>query len=302
MVQNRGLGRGLGALIPGLTEKQGEGTAQTIVTDIELAQITPNRNQPRINFNEETLNELADSVRAFGVIQPIIVREVNTAGQYEIISGERRYRAAKMLELDTVPCIINHNIDDISSLEMALIENIQREDLTPIELSHTFRQLIDDFKLTHEDLSKRIGKSRTSITNSLRLLLLPLEIQKMVDGQIISAGHARALLSLENAEEQIKIANSIIKNDLNVRDVEKIVSKKISGSSRPEEKPQKELKLLQFEKMPEIERAISDYLEAPVSIKVGRVKGKIDITFGSIKDFERIVHRIIDRKETDWQA
>jgi ParB family chromosome partitioning protein len=296
MTQNRGLGRGLGALIPGLGEKTGDDAAdQNKIVDIPLSRIIPNKNQPRNYFNEETLNELAESIRAFGVIQPIIVRDADRDGKYEIISGERRYKAAKKLDFENVPCIINRNIDDISSLEMALIENIQREDLTPIELSHTFKQLIDDFKLTHEELSNRICKSRVSITNSLRLLLLPLEIQKMVDEQKISAGHARALLGLEKESDRISLANSIVKNDLNVREVEKIISKKNSALNKPAVSNEKELKLLQFEKLPGVERAVSDYLEAPVCIKVGRIKGKIEITFGSVKDFERIVHKIIDR-------
>ena len=202
---NRGLGRGLSALIPGMDSKSIEDKLQNRIVELPLVKVAPNKNQPRRNFKEQTLNELAESVREFGIIQPIIVRSLDGGGMYEIISGERRYKAAKMLGLATIPCIINQNVDDVASLEMALIENIQRDDLTPIELSHTFKQLIDEFKLTHEELSKRIGKSRTAITNSLRLLLLPLEVQKMVDAGSLSVGHARTLLSLENKEEQIKL-------------------------------------------------------------------------------------------------
>jgi ParB family chromosome partitioning protein len=175
---------------------------------------------------------------------------------------------------------------------MALIENIQRDDLTPIELSHTFKQLIDEFKLTHEELSKRIGKSRAAITNSLRLLLLPLEVQKMVDTGSLSAGHARTLLSLENKEEQIKLANQIVEQDLSVRRVEGLVRSKVKVESS-EIKPQK--KLQEFEKLPEVTQLISDYLQTPVNIKVGKRKGKIQILFGSIKDFERIVNRIVGK-------
>src|SRR5659263_284320 len=197
---NRGLGRGLSALIPGMDSKSIEDKLQNRIVELPLVKVTPNKNQPRQNFKEQSLNELAESIREFGIIQPITVRSLDGGGLYEIISGERRYKAAKMLGLATVPCIINQNVDEIVSIEMALIENIQRDDLTPIELSHTFKQLIDEFKLTHEELSKRIGKSRAAITNSLRLLLLPLEVQKMVDTGSLSAGHARALLSLENRE------------------------------------------------------------------------------------------------------
>src|SRR4030042_5394509 len=289
---NRGLGRGLSALIPGRDSKSIEDRLQNRIVELPLVKVTPNKNQPRQNFKEQSLNELAESIREFGIIQPIIVRGLDGGGLYEIISVERRYKAAKMLGLATVPCIINQNVDDIASLEMALIENIQRDDLTPIELSHTFKQLIDEFKLTHEELSKRIGKSRAAITNSLRLLLLPLEVQKMVDTESLSAGHARALFSLENREDQIKLANHIAEQDLSVRQVEGVVKSKIKAGSS-ETKPKK--KLLEFEKLPEVTQLISDYLQAPVNIKVGKRKGKIQILFGSINDFERIVSRIVGK-------
>jgi len=289
---NRGLGRGLSALIPGMDSKSFEDRLQNRIVELPLVKVTPNKNQPRQNFKEQSLNELAESIREFGIIQPIMVRSLDGGGLYEIISGERRYKAAKMLGLATVPCIINQNVDDIASIEMALIENIQRDDLTPIELSHTFKQLIDEFKLTHEELSKRIGKSRAAITNSLRLLLLPLEVQKMVDTGSLSAGHARALLSLENKEEQIKLANQIVEQDLSVRRVEGVVRSKVKAESS-ETKPKK--KLPEFEKLPEVTQLISDYLRAPVNIKVGKNKGKIQILFGTIKDFERIVNRIVGK-------
>jgi ParB family chromosome partitioning protein len=289
---NRGLGRGLSALIPGMDSKSIEDRLQNRIVELPLVKVTPNKNQPRQNFKEQSLNELAESIREFGIIQPIMVRSLDGGGLYEIISGERRYKAAKMLGLATVPCIINQNVDDIASLEMALIENIQRDDLTPIELSHTFKQLIDEFKLTHEELSKKIGKSRAAITNSLRLLLLPLEVQKMVDTGSLSAGHARTLLSLENKEEQIKLANQVVEQDLSVRQVEGVVRSKVKAKSS-ETKPKK--KLPEFEKLPEVTQLISDYLQAPVNIKVGKRQGKIQILFGSIKDFERIVNRIVGK-------
>ena len=289
---NRGLGRGLSALIPGMDSKSIEDRLQNRIVELPLVKVTPNKNQPRQNFKEQTLNELAESIREFGIIQPIIVRSFDGGGLYEIISGERRYKAAKILGLATVPCIVNQNVDDIASLEMALIENIQRDDLTPIELSHTFKQLIDEFRLTHEELSKRIGKSRAAITNSLRLLLLPLEVQKMVDTGSLSAGHARTLLSLENKEEQIKLANQVVEQDLSVRQVEGVVRSKVKAKSS-ETKSKKNLP--EFEKLPEVTQLVSDYLQAPVNIKVGKREGKIQILFGSVKDFERIVNRIVGK-------
>lgn len=301
MAQNKGLGRGLSALIPGITTKPAEDKVESTIIEIPLVKIQPNRNQPRRNFNDESLRELSESIGAFGIIQPIIVRSLDHGGMYEIISGERRYRAAKLLNLNTVPCIINHGVDDLASLEMALIENIQRDSLTPIELSHTYKQLIDEFNLTHEDMSKRIGKSRTAITNSLRLLMLPLEIQKMVNDNLISAGHARALLAIEDSKEQIKLAEKIAEEDLSVREIEKIsgkLAKQIAraGQSADEVNPEKPEELLKFNKLPTIEKKVSDYLEAPVSIKMGKKKGKLEIIFGSIKDFERIVNKIIDKR------
>jgi len=295
MNQSRGLGRGLSALIPGVTTKPGDDKAGSSIMEIPLSKIVPNKNQPRHNFDQDTLQELANSIAEFGIIQPVIVRNLDRGGMYEIVSGERRFRAAKMLNMPSVPCIINYDINDLASLEMALIENIQRDNLTPIELSHTFKQLIDEFKLTHEELSKRVGKSRTAITNSLRLLLLPLEIQKMIDDEKLSAGHARALLSVEDKNEQLFIAQRIIDNDLNVRDTEKLAARqkklKKDGTGQA---GSKNLKLMQLNKLPDVEKAVSDFLSAPVNIKIGKNRGRIEILFGSVKDFERIVHKIIE--------
>jgi ParB family transcriptional regulator, chromosome partitioning protein len=295
MNQSRGLGRGLSALIPGVTTKPGDDKSGSSIMEIPVSKIVPNKNQPRHNFDQETLQELANSIAEFGIIQPVIVRNLDRGGMYEIVSGERRLRAAKMLNMPSVPCIINYDINDLASLEMALIENIQRDNLTPIELSHTFKQLIDEFKLTHEELSKRVGKSRAAITNSLRLLLLPLEIQKMVDDEKLSAGHARALLSVEDKNEQLSIAQNIIDNDLNVRDTEKLVARQ--NRLKNDETGQagaKSLKLMQLNKLTDVEKAVSDFLSAPVNIKIGKNRGRIEILFGSVKDFERIVHKIID--------
>jgi ParB family chromosome partitioning protein len=297
MAQHKGgLGRGLSALIPsGTSATQEESIARSGIIEIPLDKIIPNKNQPRKIFSQESLTELADSIREFGIIQPIMVRKLDADGQlYEIISGERRFRAAKILEMEAINCILNQDIGDVASLEMALIENIQRDNLTSIELAHTFRQLVDEFKLTHEELSKRVGKSRSAITNSLRLLLLPVEIQKLIDSDKISTGHARALLGIENKKEQIKLANDIVENDLSVRGTEKLINK--INKKKVDPKPAEKQKLLQFDKLPEIEKKISEYLETPVKIKVRKNKGTIEILFGSLKDFERIVGRIVGNR------
>ena len=282
----RGLGRGLGALIPA-AEKSLQDSGNSVI-EIPLEKIVTNSNQPRRNFGEESLSELAESIREFGVIQPILIRSLGKGGKYEIIVGERRYRAAKKLGMSTIPSIISSNVNDASSLEMALIENIHREDLSPIELSHTFKQLIEEFNITHEELSERIGKSRTVITNSLRLLDLPLEVQKLIDERKISAGHARAIVGLKDTGDQIEVANLTIKKDLSVREVEKIVNRKNN--------PRKEVKLdriIQLRKLPRVSQKIAGYLNAPVKIIVGKKKGKIEIEFGSVKDLERIVEKIL---------
>jgi len=275
----RGLGRGLNALIPSI-DKSSEGESNTIV-ELSLDRIVPNKNQPRNIFNDDSLNELAESIKKFGIIQPIVVRRLSGGDKYEIITGERRYRAVKKIGINTIPSIIARDIDDRTSLEMALIENLQRDDLKPMEKAYTFKQLIDEFKITHDQLSKRIGKSRATITNFLRLLSLPAEIQKLID-----EGHARSLLPIEESE-RVKIANLIVKEGLSVRDVERIASRKNERSREI-----KIRKVEQLSKLPEISRRMTEYLNVPVKITMGRKKGKIIIEFGSIKGLERVVDKI----------
>jgi len=283
----RGLGRGLGALIPRV-DRSYEGKSNVIV-ELPLDKIIPNKNQPRNKFNDQSLAELAESIKEFGVIQPIVVRRVDGEEKYEIIIGERRYRAIRKVGINTIPSIVVKDVDDRASLEMALIENIHRDNLSPMEKAYTFRQLIDEFKITHEQLSKRVGKSRASITNSLRLLSLPLEVQKLIDEEKISEGHARSILAIEEKEERVKIANFIVKNGLSVRDVERIIAKKRELAGGKEAK-----KVLQFSKIQGISRRMSEHIGAPVKITMGRKKGKIVIEFGSIRDLERIVGKIVE--------
>jgi ParB family chromosome partitioning protein len=280
----RGLGRGLNALIPSIG-KPSESESNTIV-ELSLDSIVPNRNQPRNSFDDDSLNDLAESIREFGVIQPIVVRKLDKKDKYEIIVGERRYRATKKTGINTIPSIIVKNINDIDSLEMALIENLHRDDLNPMEKAYTFKQLIDEFKITHDKLSKRIGKSRAAITNTLRLLSLPVEVQELISEEKLSEGHARSLLGIEE-EKRVKIANLIVKNGLSVRDVEKMV-----GGRKARKSQEQGEKVLQFSKLPEISRRISEYLGVPVNITMGRKKGKIVIEFGTVKELERIASKI----------
>jgi len=284
----RGLGRGLGALIPS-SSNSSEITEniESRVFELRIEKIEPNRNQPRKTFNEESLSELAESIREFGVIQPIIVRKLNGDEKYEIIAGERRFRASKQAGLTSIPAIINTNIDDNSSLVLALIENIHRENLSPIEQAHTYKQLLEEFNITHDDLSKKVGKSRTTITNSIRILNLPISVQKLIDEGKVSAGHAKVLVSLKKADDQLLIAELIIKNDLSVRELEKIVNLK---NNPPVKKQFNDIVALS--KLPVVSKKISEFLNASVKITQGRKKGKIEIEFGSVGELERIVEAI----------
>lgn len=223
----RGLGRGLDSLIPGAGQEkalQPEGTSHlTSVRELDLEQISPNPFQPRSEFDRERLQELTDSISRMGVIQPITVKKVSI-GRYQIISGERRYRASKAAGLKTIPAYVK-DADENSMLEMALVENIQREDLDPIDIAISFQRLIEECNLTQEALSPRVGKNRATIANYLRLLKLQPEIQLAVKSGAISMGHAKALLGVEDANTQKRIVDSIVADELSVRQTEDLVRK-----------------------------------------------------------------------------
>ena len=284
----RGLGRGLSALIPSADKTREEGPKKERVMELLLDDIIPNKNQPRSKFKDETLDELAESIKEFGVLQPIIVRIIEGEDKYEIIAGERRYRATKKNGISTIPALVVEKVTDTASLEMALIENIHRDNLSPMEQAYCYKQLIDEFDITHQEMSKRIGKSRTAVTNILRLLTLPLEVQKLLDDDSISEGHARALLGLGSKEEQIKTGKKIAEKGMSVREVEKLVDsqKKILN-------PTTGRKALQFNKIPRITEQLSLHLETQVRINIGKKKGKIEIEFDNIKELERVVGKII---------
>ncbi|MFW9598768.1 MAG: ParB/RepB/Spo0J family partition protein, partial [Paludibacter sp.] len=221
-----GLGRGLGALID--TETVNTGGSSSI-SEVDINLIVANPNQPRTHFDEEALSELAASIRELGVISPITLRK-NEDGKYLIIAGERRYRASKQIGLRTIPAYVKTAADE-QVMEMALIENIQREDLNAIEIALTFYRLMEEYKLTQERLSERVGKKRTTIANYLRLLRLPAEIQMGIKDKKIEMGHARAILGLPEPSQQLKVYDEIIKNDYSVRKVEEIVRDYTSGKS-----------------------------------------------------------------------
>jgi len=286
----RGLGRGLSALIPGADrEREKKITSKkNMIMELRLDDIFPNKNQPRSRFKDNTLDELAGSIKEFGVLQPIIVRKTGDEEKYEIIAGERRFRATKINGLDSIPALIVEDVDDTASLEMALIENIHRDNLSAMEQAYCYKQLIDEFKLTHQEMSKRIGKSRAVITNSLRLLTLPLEVQKFLDDNLINEGHARALLGIDSMEEQIKAAKKVAKTGMSVREVERLVDRQKHKNDVPDKR-----KTLQLSRLPQISEKLSRYLDAPVKISTGKKKGKVEIEFGTVASLEKIVEKIV---------
>ena len=292
-VKKQALGRGLSALlkdptndIKSVDDKNADKVVGNIV-ELDITSIEINPFQPRTNFNEETLNELAISIRELGVIQPITVRKLDF-NKYQLISGERRLRASKIVGLETVPAYIRI-ANDQESLEMALVENIQRHDLDPIEIALSYQRLIDEINLTQEQMSERVGKKRSTIANYLRLLKLDPIIQTGIRDGFISMGHGRALINIEDNDIQSDIYHKIITENLSVRDTEALV-KKHQESLLPKTK---KTKSDSFQVKEEQKKTFADYFGAKVDIKAtGSGKGKITIPFHSEEDFERILKLI----------
>lgn len=297
MALKRGLGKGLDSLIPTNVMMESEVKNSTVSTAssaeegkdgtlmVKLSKVEPNREQPRKNFDEDSLQELAESLKQFGMLQPILVQ--NRGDYYEIIAGERRWRAAKIAGLKEVPVIVRE-LTDQEIVEISLIENIQREDLNPIEEAQAYKRLLTEFHLKQDEVAERVSKSRTSVTNSMRLLKLCDEVQKMVVDDMISTGHARALISIEDPEEQYLIAQKIFDEKLSVREVEKLVK----DLHKPPKPPKEENKTLQA-----IYQEISERLKQSLSTKVSvsakqNGAGKIEIEFYNHEDLERLLERI----------
>ncbi len=290
----KALGKGLGAIISTSPtpaddmEKIVIGESRNNVIDLNLDKIIPNPDQPRTIFDETEIEGLAESIQSVGLIQPIIVRE--REGLYVIVAGERRYRACKLNGMKTIKSIIIE-ADDEQNLTMALIENIQRESLNPIEEAKAYKVLINRFKLKQQDLAKKVGKDRTTITNSLRLLTLPEEIQDGIIDKRISSGHAKVILSVEEPEKQIHLFNEIIEKGLSVRALENIVNnvKEKNESSSSSSQKKAILKTAQIKKM---EDDLVSRLGTKVEIKHSGNKGRIEISYYSLDDFERIIEKI----------
>ena len=291
MATARGLGKGLDTLIPTgkvevkskkSTEKSNEVKEPT--TTVKITMVEPNREQPRKNFDQDALEELADSIKQYGLIQPIVVKDRKT--YYEIIAGERRWRAAKIAGLKEVPVIIK-NYTEQEIVEISLIENIQRENLNPIEEAMAYKRLLNEFNLKQDEVAERVSKSRTAVTNSMRLLKLCDEVQQMIIDEMITTGHARALISVEDPEQQYILAQKIFDEKLSVRDVEKLV--KDLGKTKKEKKAKEKDKALEVIYQ-EIEQKLKDKVGTKVSItSKGDGAGKLEIEFYNHDDLERII-------------
>ncbi|UWV46944.1 ParB/RepB/Spo0J family partition protein [Acetivibrio thermocellus] len=280
-MNKKGLGKGLGALI----SSAGEEKADSGVIEVKINDIEPNTNQPRKYFDTEKLEQLAESIRKHGVVQPIIVRREN--GTYRIVAGERRWRAARLAGLTTIP-VIEKDLSNKQIMEIALIENIQREDLNPIEEAEAYHRLLNEFNMTQEELSNSIGKSRSAIANTIRLLGLPDKVkEKLIEGRITS-GHARALLAIDNRELQEKLCDEIIDKNLTVRQVELLVKKKLAELSGSENKRNKNEKINKEEYL-KIEENLQNIFGTKVKLINNNKKGKIMIEYYSEEELERLI-------------
>jgi ParB family chromosome partitioning protein len=286
MSKRGGLGRGLSALIPGAPES-GEASG---LLEVPVNAVSPNPRQPRTRFDDEAIGALASSIREVGILQPIVVRKLGAG--FELIAGERRLRAAKVAGLATIPVVVR-DTDDADTLREALIENIHREDLGPIELAEAFRQLLEELGLKQEELADRVGVSRSHIANTIRLLQLPIDVQQLLTDGKLQAGHARALLALGDADAQNTLALRTVAEDLTVRDVEDLVRRYVDG---PTEKPAKAEVAdppPTDTTMAEVEEILSEQLATRVQIQMGKKRGRVVIEFGSADDLDRIVSEII---------
>ncbi|ASY08791.1 chromosome partitioning protein, ParB family [Candidatus Nanopelagicus limnes] len=281
-----GLGRGLDALIPTSVMPTEIKTQSGVVTanrdEIDVNNISANPKQPRTVFDEDQLTELALSIKEVGLLQPPVVRSIGN-GKYQLIMGERRFRAAKLAGLKSIPVIIRQTSDD-QLLREALIENIHRSQLNPLEEGAAYQQLLNDFSYTHDELAVKLSKSRPAITNTMRLLNLPPSVQRKVAAGVISAGHARALLSLTDEKEIENLANRIVAEGLTVRAVEEIVA---TGAAKVKSGSVRSGKII-APKLKEISDQLSDHLDTRVNVELGKQKGKIVIEFATIEDLERI--------------
>ena len=287
MIHKKVLGRGLGALIPQRQEAPVESHATQGLAEIAISQIQPNPYQPRKTFNEASIDELARSVREHGIVQPLVV--TRSGDKYKLIAGERRFRAAQKAGLTTVPVLIKEMMTEGDALQIALIENIQREDLNPIEEAMAYHQLHDDFQLTQEEISRRVGKERSTVANFLRLLKLPDPVKKLLASGQLSMGHARALLAIESPKKQEQLADRVVRKNLNVRQTEMLASE---SSPKTAEKKEKEKDVFTRDAEDKLQRT----LRTKVEIDRRRRGGVIHIRYGSEDELIRVVDELMGRR------
>ncbi len=295
MNTRRGLGRGLEALIPSSPAEAEESGLQEVegarFAEIPLTQIVPNPRQPRKGFDEDEMSELVHSIQEVGLLQPVVVRSTGT-GTYELVMGERRWRATREAGLDTIGAIVR-DTDDDDLLRDALLENLHRSQLNPLEEAAAYQQLLDDFGCTHEELAERIGRSRPQISNTLRLLKLTPNVQRRVAAGVLSAGHARALVAVSNAEIQDRLAQRVVAEGLSVRALEEIVTIEPDGKRRPARRSGAKL---HSPRVAELAGRLSDRFDTRVKVDLGRSKGKITVEFATVEDLERIVELMDPRR------
>lgn len=304
MARSSGLGKGLSSIIPTAERPEAEPSSSAVLADIPVASVSPNPNQPRVHFDEESLAELTASIAEMGVLQPILIRPLGV-DTYELVAGERRWRAAQRAGLTTIPAVIRLT-DDASSVEQALVENLHRQDLTALEEAAAYQQLIDDFGLTHDQVSTRVGKSRSAITNSLRLLGLPPAVQRLLaDGQL-SAGHARALLGTPDRTRQEALARQAVAEGWSVRMVEDAVRREsgpppsggvTDGAGEPSSATIDGAGLMPATKLRppgllELEQLLAEQLDTRVNVQMTAKRGRVTIEFADLEDLERI-YRVI---------
>jgi len=296
MARSSGLGKGLSSIIPTKELSDTDTTRGAVLSDIPVASVSPNPNQPRVHFDEESLTELSASIAEMGVLQPILVRPVD-GGAFELIAGERRWRAAQRVGLTTIPAVIRLT-DDATSVEQALVENLHRQDLTALEEAAAFQQLLEEFGLTHDQVATRVGKSRSAITNSLRLLGLPPAVQHLLADGKLSAGHGRALLGTPDRARQEQLARDAAAAGWSVRMVEDAVRAEgtpvphaVSGDSAPLPVDGAGLTPSTRLRPPgllELEHLLAEHLDTRVSVQMSAKKGRVSIEFADLEDLERI--------------
>lgn len=315
MARKSGLGRGLDALIPTgstvMSTRDGGGTG-TGLQEISVSSIDPNPNQPRNHFDEDSLAELSASIKAIGLLQPVLVRPSSTPDRFELIAGERRWRASKRAGLSTIPAIVRVT-DDVSSVEQALVENLHRQDLTPLEEAAAYQQLLEDFSMTHEQVAAKVGKSRSAITNSLRLLTLPPTIQQYLAEGRLSAGHAKALLGTPDRALQESLARMAVEQTLTVRGLEEAVRNAVNPGTnsttvipkpgatgvKPKTGTPGRVNLVKEPGLHELEELLSEHLATPVTVTLSGKHGKMVVEFADLEDLERIYRLMTEGPDLD---